>query len=52
MNKIEELQLAIEVARRELDASLEAGNFEVAYEKSKFLDNLIEQYLDKNTDCK
>ena len=51
MNKIEELKLAIEKMRKELDASLEAGELELAYEKSKHLDKLIEQYLDTNTDC-
>ena len=46
MNKMEELKLAIEKARRELDACIEAGSFDVVYEKSKHLDKLIEQYIE------
>jgi len=51
MHKKEELKLAIEDVRRELDISIEAGDYQQTYEKSKKLDKLIEEYIDMDTDC-
>lgn len=46
MKKLNELKKEIETARQELDQALETEAFEVYYQKSVALDQLIEQYLD------
>ena len=45
MHKKEELKLAIEAVRRELDISIEAGDYQKTYEKSKKLDKYIIIYM-------
>ncbi len=48
MKKIYELQRKIETARMELDqALLQEDEFECYYEKSRKLDKLIEEYLER-----
>lgn len=46
MKKLSELKKMIETARQELDKALETESFQVYYQKSVELDQLIEQYLD------
>ncbi len=46
MKEQRELKKMIEAARLELDKALETESFEVYYQKSVELDQLIEQYLD------
>ncbi len=47
MRELMELQNLIEKARLELDQSLAAeDSYETYYEKSLYLDRLIEEYLD------
>lgn len=46
MKKLIELKKMIEIARQELDKSIETEDFEGYYQKSIALDELIEQYLD------
>ncbi len=50
MNEIDLLKQAIEEARRELDASILTEDFTLYYEKSKKLDKLIEEYIEKSPD--
>ena len=45
MNEMESLKQKIEEARKDLDASIFKDKFEVYYEKSKRLDELIEKYI-------
>lgn len=51
MNKLEILKGEIEAARSELDTSILVDNFEIYYEKSKKLDQLIEKYIEMSTEC-
>ena len=46
MRELKELQNLIEKARLELDQSLEDEGYEVYYQKSVYLDKLIEEYLE------
>lgn len=46
MRELSELKEMIEVARLELDESLLGADYTVYYEKSLYLDKLIEEYLD------
>ncbi len=46
MRNIEEIRIAIEKTREELDALINTDKFEVYYEKSKEFDKLVEEYLD------
>ena len=49
MNDLESLKNAIEAARKELNIAFLMGDFESYYKKSKKLDQLIEQYIDRTT---
>lgn len=53
MRELMELQNLIEKARLELDQSLaDEDSYETYYEKSLYLDQLIEEYLDaKEYEC-
>ncbi len=46
MREQKELQQLIEKARLDLDESLDSDSYEVYYEKSVYLDRLIEEYLE------
>ena len=46
MNELEALKWEIEAARMELDALVFMDDFEICYEKSKKLDQLIEKYIE------
>ena len=46
MRELKELKKMIEVARMDLDRSMETECFDVYYKKSVELDRLIEKYLD------
>lgn len=46
MRGLSELKEMIEVARIELDESLLSADYTIYYEKSVYLDKLIEEYLD------
>lgn len=46
MREQKELQHLIEKARLDLDQSLDSDSYEVYYEKSVYLDRLIEEYLE------
>lgn len=46
MREQKELQQLIEKARLDLDQSLDSDSYEVYYEKSVYLDRLIEEYLE------
>lgn len=46
MREQKELQQLIEKARLDLDESLDSDSYEIYYEKSVYLDRLIEEYLE------
>ena len=46
MREQKELRQLIEKARLDLDESLDSDSYEVYYEKSVYLDRLIEEYLE------
>lgn len=46
MREQKELQYLIEKARLDLDQSLDSDSYEIYYEKSVYLDRLIEEYLE------
>lgn len=46
MRERKELQHLIEKARLELDRALESDSYEIYYQKSVYLDKLIEEYLE------
>lgn len=49
--KLRELQKEIENARGDLERSISENDYEVYYEKSLYLDRLIERYLDMKLYC-
>lgn len=48
MDEMERLKYTIEQARKELDDAIFVENFESYYEKSRQLDELIEEYIEKS----
>lgn len=45
-HRLEELNRSIEVARGELEDTLDGDDYGLTYEKSVYLDKLIEEYID------
>ena len=51
MRELKELQHLIEKARLELDQALESDSYEIYYQKSVYLDKLIEAILLQEPAC-